>query len=57
VQGDIAWAWCQLAVAITAQKGAHTTQRHGHTLSVFRRDSDGQWRLLRDANLLVRVDA
>ena len=57
VQGDIAWAWCRLAVAVTAQPGAETMQRRGHTLSVFRRDADGQWRLLRDANLLVRVDA
>ena len=30
--------------------------RRGHTLSIFRRERDGEWRLLRDANLLVRVD-
>ena len=57
VQGDIAWCWCRLAVSITPQPDAPTVHRRGHTLSVFRRESDGRWRLLRDANLLVLVDA
>ena len=57
VNGDIAWAWCRLAVAIIPQRGAEPVQRRGHSLSVFRRDGDGEWRLLRDANLLVRVEA
>ena len=57
VHGDVAWAWCRLAEAVTAQQGAAPVQRRGHTLSVFRREGDGRWRLLRDANLLVRVDA
>ncbi|MEP6941060.1 MAG: SgcJ/EcaC family oxidoreductase [Rudaea sp.] len=55
VHGDIAFAWCRLAVSVKPQRDAETLQRRGHTLSVFRRDADGQWRLLRDANLLSRV--
>ncbi|HVI59544.1 MAG TPA: SgcJ/EcaC family oxidoreductase [Luteimonas sp.] len=55
VCGDWAFAWARLAVTATVP-GQPPVRRAGHTLSVFRRD-DGRWRLARDANLLVKVDA
>lgn len=55
VCGDWAFAWAQLSVT-AALPGQPPARRAGHTLTVFRRD-DGRWRLARDANLLVKVDA
>jgi uncharacterized protein (TIGR02246 family) len=52
VQGD--WAWCrsQLVVDMTFPDGKRV-RRSGPTLSIFRKQSDGAWLLVRDANLLV----
>lgn len=51
IQGDLAFMWTKLTVAITPPGGeAHT--RSGHTLSVLRK-VNGRWLLARDANLLT----
>lgn len=55
VSGDIAVCWNLLEVDITPIAGGTTIKRAGNTLSVFRRGSDGQWRIWRDANLMVAV--
>lgn len=55
VGGDLAYGWSVLDVAITPLTGGATQRRRGNVLSVFRRESGGQWRLLRDANLLLPV--
>jgi uncharacterized protein (TIGR02246 family) len=52
VSGDLAWCWTRLDVAMTPRAGGATRRREGSTLSIFRRDERGAWRLLRDANLL-----
>lgn len=57
IHGDLAVCWCRLAVTMTPRADAEPVLRRGHTLTVLRHESDGQWRLWRDANLLVRVDA
>ncbi len=51
VLGD--WAFCisRVAVKVTPRRGA-PFRRSGHTLSIFRRESDGHWVLARDANLM-----
>lgn len=56
VSGDMAYLWSRLSVTVTVtQPGAdEPIERAGHTLTVFRH-VDGQWRLARDANLLVIV--
>jgi len=41
-------------VTVTLPGADLPAERAGHTLTVFRR-VDGQWRLARDANLLVIV--
>lgn len=55
VSGDLAYAWSILDVAITPLAGGAAQRRRGNVLSVFRRERDGQWRLVRDANLLLPV--
>jgi uncharacterized protein (TIGR02246 family) len=55
VRGDWAWMWTRLGVEVTPPGGA-PMKRAGHTLSVLRK-TGGRWKLARDANLLVPVQA
>ena len=52
VSGDLAFAVSLLKVRIVATDTGAEALRSGYTLSVFRRQSDGGWLLIRDANLL-----
>jgi|SRR5688572_13960868 len=52
VNGDWAYAWNHLAVAMTPREGGETSRREGDVLSVFRKRA-GRWLLYRDANLLA----
>lgn len=52
VEGDIAWMWTHIQVAITPAGATESIVRAGHTLSVLRR-VDGRWLIARDANLLA----
>lgn len=36
--------------------GGAPLRRSGYTLTILRKEADGQWRLARDANLLAAVD-
>ena len=53
VTGDVAVCWNLIEVKITPQEGGTTVKRAGNTLTVLRRDSDGKWRIWRDANMLA----
>ena len=53
VSGDMAYCRTRLSVTVTSRHGKTPVQRTGHTLSILRKDSDGKWRLTRDANLLA----
>jgi uncharacterized protein (TIGR02246 family) len=53
VTGDYAFCWSQLAVTATPLSGGDAVRRAGPVLSVFRREPDGRWVLLRDANHLA----
>ena len=55
VHGDIAWCWSHLSVTITPRSGGQSSRRAGHTLSILRRESAGNWVVIRDANLLTGV--
>jgi uncharacterized protein (TIGR02246 family) len=55
INGDLAVCWNLLEVKITPLAGGNTIKRAGNTLSVFRRGTDGRWRIWRDANLLANV--
>ena len=52
VSGDLAFAVSLLTVRIITTGTGEESMRSGHALSVFRRQSDGGWLLVRDANLL-----
>lgn len=52
VSGDLAFAVSLLTVRIIATDSGEESMRSGYALSVFRRQSDGGWLLVRDANLL-----
>lgn len=52
VLGDWAWARTHIAVTMTVP-GKPPMRRSGYTLTIFRKEPDGKWRLARDANLLA----
>ena|SRR3954470_6947912 len=48
------WAFMRNHIAITARTpDGSEMHRAGYTLTVVRREADGEWRLCRDANLVV----
>ena len=52
VIGD--WAYLRNHIALTmTPPGGEPVRRSGYTLTILRRDPDGRWRLVRDANLLA----
>ena len=53
INGDIAVCWNLLNVRVTPLAGGDTVKRAGNTLTVFRRGTDGRWRIWRDANMLA----
>ena len=53
VSGDMAYCRTRLSVMITSRHGKPPLQRTGHTLTIFRKGSDGKWLLSRDANMLT----
>ena len=51
IAGD--WAWMRTAIEVTMTlPNGETHRRAGHTLSILRKQPDGRWLLVRDANLL-----
>jgi uncharacterized protein (TIGR02246 family) len=57
VSADWAFARTFLKVAAQIPGGSAAVERSGYTLTIFRKESDGRWRLARDANLLTAKDA
>ena len=53
--GPLAYCWSYLTVTVTPVNDGSTLTQAGHVLSIFRREPDGRWLLLRDANLLTPV--
>jgi uncharacterized protein (TIGR02246 family) len=52
VSGDLAFAVSLLQVRIIPNDAGNESVRSGHAMSVFRRQANGGWLLIRDANLL-----
>lgn len=52
VEGDMAWLWTHIRVAITPAGATESIVRSGDTLTVLHR-VDGRWLIARDANLLA----
>ena len=52
VLGD--WAFIRNRIDLTIiPSGGEQSQKSGYTLTLLRKDADGNWRLARDANLLT----
>ena len=48
------WAYIRNHIDMTAMPpGGEPVRRSGYTLTLLRKESDGRWRLARDANLLA----
>jgi len=52
VQGDWAFSRNHIDLAMTPPAG-EPVRRTGYTLTLYRKEADGRWRLMRDANLLT----
>ena len=52
ILGDWAWMRTRLRVAVTPPNGKEVV-RSGYTLTILRKEPDGRWVLIRDANLLT----
>jgi uncharacterized protein (TIGR02246 family) len=53
ISGDLAYSWTELTVTTTPLDGRLPTKHSGPALSVFRKQPDGRWLLVRDANMLA----
>ena len=54
VFGDWAYLRNRLTVTIAPAGGQAMLRRAGYTLSILRKEKDGRWLLVRDANLLAK---
>lgn len=54
ILGDWAFIRNHIGLRITRPDGQEV-QRAGYTLTLFRKEADGRWRLARDANLVTQV--
>ena len=52
--GDWAWLRNHIDMTVTLAAG-EPIRRAGYTLTILRKNSDGRWRLFRDANLVTPV--
>jgi uncharacterized protein (TIGR02246 family) len=53
VSGNLAYSWCKLKVQIIPLSAGPSPVREGSTLSILRKESEGSWVIVRDANLLT----
>jgi len=53
VTGDRAYLRNRLTITVTPEGGEPLLRRSGYTLSILRKEKDGRWVLIRDANLLA----
>jgi uncharacterized protein (TIGR02246 family) len=53
INGDLAVCWNLLEVSFTPVEGGEARKHAGNVLTVFRRGTDGRWRIWRDANLVT----
>lgn len=56
VFGDWAYLRNRLTITMTPAGGEAMLRRSGYTLSILRKEKDGRWLLVRDANLLAIHD-
>jgi uncharacterized protein (TIGR02246 family) len=52
VAGEVAYTLSRDALSVTPRAGGEATQLAGHRLTVYRKQPDGRWLLVRDAHTL-----
>jgi uncharacterized protein (TIGR02246 family) len=52
VSDDLGYCWSLLTVRMTPLSGGDANVTSGSALSIFRKQTNGSWQLVRDANLL-----
>ncbi len=57
VSGDLAFCRTRLTIRTGSLSGKSTTQRSGHALSVFRKQPDNTWKLVRSSRSLIDENA
>ena len=53
VSGNLAYCWTVLTVRVTPISGGNSVVRTGSALSILRKQANGSWVVVRDANLLA----
>jgi len=53
VAGDLAYCWTHLSVTTIPRDSGDALRRTGPALTILRKEPDGRWVVLRDANLLT----
>jgi uncharacterized protein (TIGR02246 family) len=53
VSGTLAYCWSILNVRITPKAGGNSVVRSGSAVSILRKQANGSWLVVRDANLLA----
>jgi uncharacterized protein (TIGR02246 family) len=53
VSGDLGYCWNHISVTVTPPSGGAPMRRSGYALSVLRKQPDGSWVIVRDANLMA----
>jgi len=53
VLGDWAYCWNHLAIEVHPSGGGVPVKRAGPVLSILRKQADGRWVIVRDANMLA----
>lgn len=53
ISGNLAYCWSMLNVEITPNLGGSKMVRSGSSVSILRKQSNGAWLIVRDANLLA----
>jgi uncharacterized protein (TIGR02246 family) len=56
VNGNWVLTRVQLAIEVTATKGAMTVQFKGPTMTVWRKSAAGRWLIWRDANMVAPIE-
>ena len=52
VMGDRAWTRCRIEIAVTMKDG-EAKKMSGLTLTLYKKEADGKWRIYRDANFVT----
>lgn len=55
ISGTLAYCWNVLKVQITPKAGGKPVVRTGNALSILRKQVNGSWAMVRDANLLAQA--